>query len=331
MSSRREVVLVLAEVAEGRLHPSAYELLGKAREMAEAKGLSVVAGLAGHGVSDLAWELVEYGADEVYVLDCENLETFDPIAFKEAYLSIVREADPSLVLVAATNKGRSVAPRLAAALGTGLTADCTDLYLDDKGEVVQVRPAFAGNVYAHIATKTRPVMTTVRPGVFRPATRVRGKAGRVLMLPSSLCPRKSIDVLSVTRKTRQDVTRAGVIFVVGRGVRRDDLERVKKIASLVGAAVGATRKAVEAGLASRDCQVGYSGATVRPRVYVGLGVSGSPMHVIGMKDSDVVVSVNVDPEAPIGSLSDYFIVGDVREFLSALEKELGKVLKAREG
>lgn len=326
MSAPKSGIMVISEAVEGSLHRSTLELLGKARELADSKGIPVSAALAGGGVSHLRDILFEHGADVVYILECEELRDFDPAAYKEAYLAIIKEANPEAILISATHRGRSVAPRIAASLNTGLTADCTDLYVDNKGNLIQVRPAYSGNVYAHILTRTRPVMSTVRPGVFRPIERMPGRRGESVDLPKSLCPKKSVKVVQKTGRSVETITNARVLIAVGRGVRkREDIEKIRELAGLIGASVGSTRPLVDMGWMPKESQIGYSGNIVRPKIYIGLGVSGSPMHVIGMKDSEIIISVNRDPEAPIIKISDYGIIGDLYEFVDKLRREVERV------
>jgi len=316
-------IMVIAEARGGFLRRHTMELLGKARELADSKGLPVLAALAGKEVAGLSEQLFEHGADVVYVMECDSLEAFDPVAHSEAYASIISEASPDVVLFSATNEGRTIAPRIAAKLRTGLTADCTDLYFDEKGNFVQVRPAYAGNVYAHILSRTKPAMSTVRPGVFEPAKKQPGRRGETILLPRDRCPHKRVGVISSSKKSIQQLGTSKVVLVVGRGVkRREDLEKIKALAQAIGASLGATRPLVDMGWMPKEAQVGYSGNVIRPKVYIGLGVSGSPMHIIGMKDSEIVIAVNNDPEAPIFKYSDYAIVGDLYEFVDLMLREL---------
>ncbi|MCC6052164.1 MAG: electron transfer flavoprotein subunit alpha/FixB family protein [Fervidicoccaceae archaeon] len=322
----REGIMVIADIENGTLHRSTLELLGKARELADSRKTSVSVALAGNNVGELKQVLFEHGADRVYIMDCEELGTFDPATYKEAYISIIKEAKPEVILISATHRGRSIAPRIAAHLATGLTADCTDLYFDEKGNFIQVRPAYAGNIYAHILSRTKPAMSTVRPGVFKPIQRIPGRTGEAVVMPKTLCPRGALRTISKTHREIASITEAKVIITVGRGLRRkEDIELVKKLARIIGASVGATRPLVDMGWMPKENQVGYSGNIVKPRIYIGLGVSGSPMHVIGMKDSEIIVSVNRDPNAPIVNISDYAIIGDLYEFIEKLTKEVERL------
>lgn len=319
-------IMIIADIVGNSLHNSTLELLGKARDLADSRGYKVLVALVGSQVGSFKRQLFEHGADKIYILECEELSDFDPVTYKEAYISIINEAKPEVILISATHRGRSVAPRIAAHLKTGLTADCTDLYFDEKGNFVQVRPAYAGNIYAHIISRAKPVMSTVRPGVFRIRDKVSERQGEEIVLPRNYCPKKVIKQISKSKKEVHPLSEAKVIITIGRGLKKkEDIEHIKKLVDLIGASMGATRPIVDMGWLPKENQVGYSGNIVRPNLYIGLGVSGSPMHVIGMKDSGIIISVNKDSNAPIFSISDYAIIGDLYEFVDKLMIELSKL------
>ncbi|MGC8909028.1 MAG: electron transfer flavoprotein subunit alpha/FixB family protein [Fervidicoccaceae archaeon] len=326
MSEEYKGIMVYAEVHNGTIHPVTFELLGKARELANKKGTKVLAALAGYGVKEKAQELIYRGADIVYVTDSEKLRTLDVVAHKSALLKIIEKAKPEAVLIGATNTGRTLAPRVSAYLKTGLTADCTDLFIDDKGNLVQVRPAFSGNIFAHILTKTKPVMSTVRYRTFKPADRDQSRKGEVIDVEMDEIGETGYRVLRKMEREKVNISEAELIISAGRGLKKkEDLEMIRELASLLGATVGASRPLVDDDWISRDHQVGFSGNIVKPKVYIAIGISGSPQHVVGMKDSGTVISINIDPSAPIGEYSDYMIVGDLYEVIPKLIEEIKKL------
>ncbi|PNV81734.1 MAG: electron transfer flavoprotein subunit alpha/FixB family protein [Fervidicoccus sp.] len=326
MSEEYKGIMVYAEVHNGTIHPVTFELLGKARELANKKGTKVLAALAGYGVKEKAQELIYRGADIVYVTDSEKLKTLDVVAHKSALLKIIEKAKPEAVLIGATNTGRTLAPRVSAYLKTGLTADCTDLFIDDNGNLVQVRPAFSGNIFAHILTKTKPVMSTVRYRTFKPADRDQSRKGEVIDVEMDEIGETGYRVLRKMEREKVNISEAELIISAGRGLKKkEDLEMIRELASLLGATVGASRPLVDDDWISRDHQVGFSGNIVKPKVYIAIGISGSPQHVVGMKDSGTVISINIDPSAPIGEYSDYMIVGDLYEVIPKLIEEIKKL------
>lgn len=326
MSQEYKGIMVYAEVHDGTIHPVTFELLGKARELADKKSTKVLAALAGYGVRDKAEELIYRGADVVYLAESEKLKTLDVIAHRNALIRIIEKAKPEAVLFGATNTGRTLAPRVSAYLRTGLTADCTDLFIDDKGNLVQVRPAFSGNIFAHILTRTRPVMSTVRYRTFKPADRDPSRKGEIVEVELGDFNETGYRVLRKMEREKVNISEAELIVAVGRGLKKkEDLEMIRELASLLGATVGASRPLVDDDWISREHQVGFSGNIVKPKVYIAIGISGSPQHVVGMKDSGTVISINIDPSAPIGEYSDYMIVGDLYQVVPKLIEEIKKL------
>lgn len=324
-----EGVLVYAEYIEGMLHPVTYELIGKGRELISKLGGSVKAVIIGSGASGRAEELIHYGADEVYVYECSEGVALNTLLHKELLVSLIHEIKPKLVLYGATPWGRSLAPRVAAALRTGLTADCLDVYVTDDGSIVQVRPAFTGNIIAHIKTVTTPVMTTVRYKVFKPPKKDPSRNGKVIIreVPADVdIHHKEIEVLGKAREKEVNIADADVIVAGGKGLkRREDLKLLEELAELLDGVLAVSRPLVDAGWASKDRQVGFSGNVVKPRVYIACGISGSPQHLAGMKDSKVIIAVNIDPSAPIAKYSDLFVVGDLYEVVPKLIEEIKRV------
>ena len=322
-------VLVFAEQNGGVVHPVAFELLGKGRELADRLSVELSAVLLGHDIQEEAAELVHYGADVVYVFDHPFLAEFDVVQYSRNIVKLAKETNPSVFLFGATRLGRSLAPRVAAALRTGLTADCVDLGLDEEGSLVQVRPAFSGNVMAQVKTKTCPQMATVRYKVMKARAKDPSRKGRVVMKEAGVLADTGLRVLEKTRADEANLVEAEVIVTGGRGLKSpEDFGLLDELAEVVGGVVGSSRPLVDAGWIGRDRQVGFSGRTVKPKVYVAVGVSGSPQHLFGMRDSDVIIAINRDASAPIFGVADYGVVGDLYEVIPLLIREL-KALKER--
>ncbi len=319
-------VLVYAETTDSKIHPVSFELLGKAREIAEKLGLSVWSVIIGFGVRQSARELIYYGADRVYVYDHESLKDFNVLVYKEILVKLVRETNPEVFLIGATPLGRSLAPRVAAALDTGLTADCTDLWVDEDGDLIQVRPAFTGNILAHIKTVSRPIMSTIRYRVMPMPKRDEGRRGEIIIKD----PPEKIDArirsLGIVSRRKVNLADAEVIVSGGRGLKsKEDLKMLEELAELLGGVLGVSRPLVDEGWIAKDHQVGFSGNTVKPRLYIACGISGSPQHLAGMRDSETIVAINIDPSAPIFRHADYGVVGDLYEVVPKLISMIRKV------
>jgi len=312
-------VAVFIDHSDGKIHPVAFELIGKALELARKTGQPVLAVLIGWQVARLADETRHYGIDTVHVYDAPEFEHFRIEPYTAAFEAFIRQARPSIVLVGGTTVGRSLAPRLAARLRTGLTADCTFLDIQPNTDLDQIRPAFGGNIMAHIRTPNhRPQFATVRYKIFNAPPRNAAAAGRVA--PGEIDPawfRSRIRVLEVVKKPAgQTIEEADVIVVAGRGLRREkDLELVRELAGLLGGQWATTRPLVEAGWADPRRQIGLSGRSVKPRLIITCGVSGAIQLVAGMKNTDCIVALNSDANAPIFKIAHYGLVGDLYEIL----------------
>jgi electron transfer flavoprotein alpha subunit len=314
-------LMVFAEQHEGRIHPVSYELLGKGTEIARKLGIEVSSVLLGSEMGDEVNELFYYGAEKVYYFDHPTLRDFDLLNYKHNLVRLVNEVKPETVLVGATHLGRSLGPRVACALATGLTADCTGLEVGDEGNLVQIRPAFSGNIFAHIRTTTRPQMATVRYKVMQKLERDTSRTGEIV--------RKDADIIdSVLRIVSKEsagsvnIAEADVVVCGGRGLKSAaDFALMEELAAALGGVVGCSRPIVDDGWIGKEHQVGFSGNTVKPRLYVAVGVSGSPQHLAGMRDSDVIVAINADPSAPIFRVADYGIVGDLYQVVPKLTAE----------
>lgn len=326
----RKTVLVVAEPAftdEG-LHRVAFELLGKGRELANALGGSLECLLPAPPAAD-ARELGRHGADQVWHLADERFGLPEECFFKENIAAFIREHRPQIVLFGATQFGRSLAPRVAACLRTGLTADCTDLQIDADGSLIQIRPAFSDNLLAHIKTVTLPQMATVRFKEFRETPRDMAKAFGLTVLPAYAGPDKRISTHLADSERSADIADAEILVAGGRGIKRaEDLTLLRELAEAVGGQVAVSRALVDAGLAPSCLQVGYSGQRVKPRIYIACGISGAPQHLAGMKEAGTIIAINSDPSAPIFRIADYGCVGDLYQAVPALTRAVGGVRKA---
>lgn len=319
-------VAVYAQVQEDGLHPVSLELLGKARELASVTGEPVTAVLVGSGVDAQARELTSFGADRVYVYDHPELEHFNVGPYSNCFYDFIQQTKPSAILVGATNLGRSLAPRVAARCGTGLTADCTRLEMRENSDLVQIRPAFGGNVMAQIITpNARPQFATVRYKVFSKPARQEHPAGEILSMAVTEEMRKTgTRVVEVVHKPKTvDISEADVIVACGRGFRsQGDLEQAQALADALGAQLACTRPLIEAGWMDPKRQIGLSGRTVKPRLIITLGISGSVQFAAGMKGSDRIVAINSDPDASIFDIAHVGIVGDLYEILPRLLEQI---------
>jgi len=321
-------VWIVAEQWQGELKRVSFELLGRARVLAEKLKAPLGAVLLGHKMKEAAQELIYHGADQVYLVDHPILFHFDPDAYANCLEFLIREERPAIVVAAATTTGRTLMPMMAARLGTGLTADCTELDIEEEtGLLLQTRPAIGGNVMATIKTpKHRPQLATVRPRSHPPSERDPSRNGEIIevSLPEELFKTR-FKVLGFeklgTEETR--IEDADVVVCAGRGLGRpDSLNLVRELAKLLGGAIGGTRAVVDQGWLPYPCQVGLSGKTVSPKLYIACGVSGAIQHLAGMRGSRFVIAINKDPHAQIFRVADLAIVGDVNEILPRLIKRL---------
>ncbi len=321
-------VWVFAEQRRGRLAGVAAELLGKGRELAEARGAELTAVLFGRSLEGMAAELVALGADRVLAADHPVLELFHDDAYAGVLTSLAREHRPEIILCGATVQGRSFFPRVAARLGTGLTADCTELGIEEKtGDLLQTRPAYGGNIMATIACpRHRPQMSTVRPRVFKAAAADPGRQGEIVIRTDwgeEVHTRtRVVEVLEEAVQT-VNIAEAEVIVSGGRGMgSAENFGLLEELARALGGTVGASRAAVDSGWVPYARQVGQTGKTVCPKIYVACGISGQVQHLVGMQSSDVIIAINRDPEAPIFKLATVGVVGDALEIVPLLTKAL---------
>lgn len=319
-------ILVFTEVSGGRLHPVGLELIGKAKQLADPIGFKVKAILVGSNVTSYAEELRHYGVSEVAVYDDPELAYFRADAYASCVEDYIKFAHPSVVLVGATALGRSLAPRLSTRFHTGLTADCTRLELRESTDLVQIRPAFGGNIMAQIVTThTRPQFATVRYKVMDPAVRQEEASGTILprKLPKGVGESKASSVSVVPVPPKKSISDADILVVGGRGLQKEaDLDMIKELASLLGGDWATTRPLVEKGWSTNERQIGLSGRTVRPKLIITCGVSGAIQFTACMNASDHIVAINSDPNAPIFDVAHVAIVDDLYKVIPELIRQL---------
>jgi electron transfer flavoprotein alpha subunit len=325
-------VWTLAEQFEGKLKEVSFELLSRGRMLADRLGVKLVSVLIGNGVSDSSLEeLVRRGADGVYAVQDEMLRYFACEVYSKVLEKLVIKHRPSILLAAATSSGRTLMPYTAVKLHTGLTADCTGLDIEEgTGNLLQTRPAIGGNIMATIMTpNTRPQMATVRPKSSRPLPEDPSRKGRIVHIPlgEALEGEKIPRTLTVQGYRREENTvnleEADVIVAGGRGLKKgENFGMIRHLAESLGGAVGASRDAVDRAWISYPHQIGLSGKTVSPKVYIAAGISGAIQHLAGIKTSETIVSINSDPDATLHQLADLAIVGDAFQVLPAIEKRL---------
>ncbi|HDL09668.1 MAG TPA: electron transfer flavoprotein subunit alpha [Candidatus Omnitrophica bacterium] len=330
--SQYKNVWVFAEQKRGVIQPVVYELLGKGRELADRLGSQLWAILLGYRIRDQAQELIYRGADKVIVVEDLLLENFLDEPYTQVLVDLIQKYKPEILLAGATTIGRALVSRVAVKVHAGLTADCTGLEIDSEERLLlQTRPAFGGNIMATIITPNhRPQMATVRHKVMKEAKVDSKRKGEVEVLnyDGKLGSRtKLIDMIDEVGKT-VNLAEADIIVSGGRGLgKAENFRIIEELAEVLGAAVGASRAAVDAGWISYAHQVGQTGRTVCPKLYIACGISGQIQHLVGMQSSDIIVAINKDPEAPIFKVADYGIVGDLFEIVPLLTKRFKEVLK----
>ena len=319
-------ILVFAEQSEGSLHPVCLELIGEAQRLAAGKDQKVKAVILGEEVEACARELRHYGVDEVHVYEGEELSFFRADAFAACVEDCIKKIKPSVVLVGATTLGRSLAPRLSTRFRTGLTADCTQLELKANTDLVQIRPAFGGNIMAQIVTpNTRPQFATVRYKVMEAPKRMEEEKGEVLHQRMPKAVRDSRVKLVSTEPVPKaaNISDAEILVVAGRGLqKKEDLELVRELAGLLGGEYAVTRPLAEKGWESNARQIGLSGRTVRPKLIITFGVSGAIQFTAGMDQAEHIIAVNSDKDAPIFKLAHVCIVSDLYEVLPQMISKL---------
>ncbi len=323
-------ISVIAEFVNGKLHSSSLEMLGAAVNLNKNINEKITAFIAGDGVSEAYNTLFEHGADRIIAANDNSLKLLNDELFSSAFAQMIRKYKPEITLVAATAFGRAVAPRIAASLKTGLTADCTELEIDViKRELKQTRPAFGGNIMATIICPNhRPQMATVRPKVMKKIEPRKSESCELIEENIQFNLFKSgMRVIETIGDTAQNIhiTEAHAIVAVGRGLGAPkNFELLNEFAGLINGAVGASRAAVDSGWIEYPHQVGQTGKTVQPKIYIACGISGAIQHLAGMKSSDIIIAINKDKNAPIFNAADIGVVGDIFEVLPILIKKIKK-------
>ncbi|MCE5312958.1 MAG: electron transfer flavoprotein subunit alpha [Nitrospiraceae bacterium] len=325
-------VWVFAEQRDGKIAGVSYELLGAGRRLADARGTDLSAVLMGAG-EEQAQELIKWGADKVYHCADPLLDKFNDEPYSQEMITLIQKYKPEIVLAGATPIGRSFVPRVAARLRTGLTADCTSLEIDkESGYLLQVRPAFGGNIMATILCPNhRPQIATVRPRVMKRAEFNESKKGEIINVNSAnLSSRtKVLDTVKEASECMLNLQEAEIIVSGGRGMGEPKgFKLIEELAELLDGAVGASRAAVDEGWIPYSHQVGQTGKTVCPKIYVACGISGAVQHLVGMQSSDIIIAINKNPDAPIFGVATYGIVGDVYEILPMMIKQLKEAKEA---
>lgn len=332
-------VYIYAQQVDNEISPIAYELLGKAKDLAADLDTQVTAVLLGSNVKSLADSLAQYGADRVIVVDNPVLETYRTEPYTQALAAVINEYKPEIMLVGATAIGRDLGPRVSARVGTGLTADCTVLEIGDfplnplpnreqkHNQLLMTRPAFGGNTIATIACPdNRPQMATVRPGVMQKIELIADAKAEVIEFNPELEENNCyVEILDIVKEvsTAVDIQEAKILVSGGRGVgSKENFKLLEDLAEALGGTVSCSRAVVDNGWLPKDLQVGQTGKTVRPNVYFAIGISGAIQHTAGMEESDVIIAINKDESAPIFDVADYGIVGDLNKIVPLLTEAI---------
>lgn len=324
-------VWIFIEQRQGNIQNVSLELLGEGKKIANELGVNLCSVLLGDDIKSLAEELILYGSDKVYLVQDELLKNYTTDAYTNVISKMIEEFKPEIFLVGATNIGRDLAPRISARVDTGLTADCTELGVEKETRtLLQTRPAFGGNLMATIVTtEFRPQMSTVRPGVMEKAEKDTNNKGDIIEIDSCLVKDDlRTRVIDIVKEAKKGVAIEEANFIVsgGRGLgNKEGFELLKKLANKLGGEIGASRGAVDSGWIDQSHQVGQTGKTVRPTIYIACGISGAIQHVAGMQSSDVIIAINKNPEAQIFETAHYGIVGDLYEVVPAIIDEIDRM------
>lgn len=329
-------VWVFVEQTEGEPAKVSWELLGVGKELAAKLGVELCAMIIGNGVEHLCQEAFDHGAEKAFLMDAPVYKYYRTEAYVEACCHLIEKHKPEVILMGATGMGRDLAGAVATRVATGLTADCTGLSIDDKRNLMQTRPAFGGNIMATImCDKFRPQMATVRPNVMPMPPHTPGAQGTIIRegftVPEENILTKVIEIIRDSKsKSHVDITGADFIVSGGRGMMGpENFAMLQELADELGGVVGASRSAVDAGWMPGDRQVGQTGKTVRPKIYIACGISGAIQHLVGMQDSDMVIAINRDRNAPIFEVATYGIVGDLFQVVPAITQSIRELKKQR--
>ena len=329
-------LIVYCEYEDGKVADVSLELLTKGRQLADRLGIKLEAVVAGSNLKDIEKQILPYGVDTVYKVDDDRLYPYTSLPHSSILINLFKEIQPRIAFMGATSIGRDLGPRVSSALHSGLTADCTALEIGDytdaktgkeyKDLLYQIRPAFGGNIVATIVNpECRPQMATVREGVMKKEARDSNYVGKVVELDVNKYIRPEDFVVKIidrhVEKSKVNLKGSPIIVAGGYGVgSKENFELLQKLADTLGAEVGASRAAVDAGWIDHDRQIGQTGVTVRPKLYIACGISGQIQHIAGMQDSSIIISINSDPNAPINTIADYVITGRIEDVVPRLIK-----------
>lgn len=329
-------IFVICEIDEGKIADVSLELMTKGKTLANELKCKLEALVIGHNLKGIEKELYPYGADKVWIADDKKLEVFTTLPYTSIAVKLFEEQKPQIALLGATSMGRDLGPRVSSALTSGLTADCTSLVIGDhedkragkkyEGLLYQIRPAFGGNIVATIINPDcRPQMATVREGVMKKEVYSDSHKGEVENLDVTKYVSDADFVVKVIERhmesSKVNIKNSSIIVAGGYGVgSKENFEMLTQLADVIGGEVGASRAAVDAGYADHDRQIGQTGVTVRPKLYIACGISGQIQHIAGMQESSMIISINNDPAAPINKIADYVITGDMEEVVPKMIK-----------
>ncbi len=319
--SKWQGILVYAQFFDGAVHPVTYELIGKAQQLAKKVGMKVYCLIIGHNLQNSATDLLSYGVDKVFTYDDEGLNHFKVDSYTNAFSDLIQYLKPSVVLVGGTSIGRSLAPRVASRFRTGLTADCTTLDIKENSDLIQIRPAFGGNIMAQIVTPfTRPQFATVRYKVMDIAQKTSPHGEIIRREVTKEMLSSNIEVINITQKEKEvSISESEVLVVAGDGLKsKDDIQILEKLAHLLGGQLAATRPVIEKGWCDYTRQIGLSGRTVKPKLIITCAVSGAIQFTSCMNASDCIVAINTDENAPIFKIAHYGLIGDVYSVIPQL-------------
>ncbi|MHA1310115.1 MAG: electron transfer flavoprotein subunit alpha/FixB family protein [Candidatus Helarchaeota archaeon] len=320
-------IWIFVEYTEDKISELTFELLGIGRRLADKLKVELSSVILGHNIKCDLNLLFHYGSDKIYKLDNKHLEVYRTIPFTDALEYLVNKYRPEVLILPATSIGKDLAPRLACRLETGLSADCTELDIGPDGNLIQKKPSYSENDYITILTPNhRPQMITIRSKIFTPQTPDPNRTGKIIEEHLELNESENwTKILEIIEEDQEDanIQEAEIIVSVGRGIKKpENLGLIKKLSSCINASIGASRSIVDLGWISHYHQVGLTGKTVKPKIYIACGISGAIHHIIGMKSSDFIIAINKDPEAPIFQIADIGIVGDLFEIIPILIDKL---------
>lgn len=333
MSENTNEILLFAEITKEKfIHTVFFELAQKSAELAGKLGdckISAMLFTEPDRLKDYKDGFLKSGIDKVYVFESEKFQNYNTELYSKLAIELIKEINPKIILIGATNEGRDLAPRISSALHTGLTADCTDLDINEKGQLAATRPTFGGKLMATILCKTLPQMATVRPKVFKPLKEdILKETDFIIKTPDLSDFRPKTELLEFVKTLEDEINEldsAEIIVAGGKGAGSEaGFEVLREFAKTINGTIGATRGAVDMGIAPKSIQIGQTGKTVRPKVYIACGISGAIQHLVGMQDSEKIIAINTDENAPIFEIADFGIVGDMFKILPELTELLKK-------